>query len=93
MPRKPRVQFPGAIYHIVTRGDGQRGLFHDEDHYDRLTKGLADEVNRSRWEVLAFCWMPNHIHLLLTTPEPNLSYEALLGAWMSEFGGRNAATS
>ena len=49
MPRKPRVQFPGAIYHIVTRGDGRRGLFHDEDHYDRLTKGLADEVNRSRW--------------------------------------------
>jgi putative transposase len=34
MPRKPRVQFPGAIYHIVTRGDGRRGLFHDEDHYD-----------------------------------------------------------
>jgi hypothetical protein len=93
MPRKPRVQFPGAIYHIVTRGDGRRGLFHDEDHYDRLTKGLADEVNRSRWEVLAFCWMPNHIHLLLTTPEPNLSYESLLGAWTGEFGGRNAATS
>ena len=83
MPRKPRVQFPGAIYHIVTRGDGRRGLFHDEDHYDRLTKGLADEVNRSRWEVLAFCWMPNHIHLLLTTPEPNLS--AGMQHWLSGY--------
>ena len=83
MPRKPRVQFPGAIYHIVTRGDGRRGLFHDEDHYDRLTKGLADEVNRSRWQVLAFCWMPNHIHLLLTTPEPNLS--AGMQHWLSGY--------
>ena len=46
MPRKPRVQFPGAIYHIVTRCDGRRELFHDEDHYGRLTRGLADEVKR-----------------------------------------------
>ncbi len=73
MPRKPRVQFAGAIYHIVTRGDGRRELFHDDDHYARLTRGLADEVKRSGWRVLAFCWMPNHVHLLLTTPEPNLS--------------------
>ncbi len=40
MPRKPRVQFPGAIYHIVTRGDGRRELFHDERHYQRLSEGL-----------------------------------------------------
>ena len=59
MPRKPRVQFPGAIYHIVTRGDGRRELFHDEDHYGRLTRGLADEVKRSGWIVLAFCWIEN----------------------------------
>ena len=73
MPRKPRIQFPGAICHIVTRGDGHRALFHDEAHYDRFTRGLADAVQRSAWQVLAFRWMPNHIHALLTTPEPNLS--------------------
>ncbi len=73
MPRKLRVQFPGAIYHIVARGDGRRILFHDQGHYDRLTRGLADEVLRSEWVVVAFCWMPNHIHLLLQTPQPNLS--------------------
>jgi REP element-mobilizing transposase RayT len=83
MPRKPRVQFPGAIYHIVTRGDGRRELFHDEEHYDRLTRGLADEVKRSAWKILAFCWMPNHIHLLLTTPEPNLS--AGMQHWLSGY--------
>ena len=42
MARKPRVQFPGAIYHVVTRGDGRRELFHDEGHYQRLTDGLGN---------------------------------------------------
>jgi REP element-mobilizing transposase RayT len=73
MPRPPRLQFPGAIYHIVTRGDGRRAVFHDDGHYARITKGLADEVQRSAWDVIAYCWMPNHIHLLLRTPEPNLA--------------------
>ncbi|MBC8876337.1 MAG: hypothetical protein H8E44_43470 [Planctomycetes bacterium] len=51
MPRPPRLQFPGAIYHIVTRSDGRRAVFHDDGHYARLTNGLADEVQRSAWEV------------------------------------------
>lgn len=72
VPRPPRVQYPGAIYHVVTRGDGRRALFHDEGHYARFTQGLSDEVVRSDWMVLAFCWMPNHIHALIKTPEPNL---------------------
>lgn len=83
MARKPRVQFPGAIYHIVTRGDGRRVLFHDDRHYQRLTHGLADEVVRSGWIVVAYCWMPNHIHLLLKTPEPNLS--AGMQHWLSGY--------
>ena len=41
MPRKPRVQFPGAIYHVITRGDGRRELFHDQGHYQRFSEGLA----------------------------------------------------
>ena len=72
MPRPPRLQYSGAIYHLVTRGDGRRALFHDEEHYTRFTQGLSDEVVRSGWIVLAFCWMPNHIHALVKTPEPNL---------------------
>ena len=73
MARQLRVQFPGAIYHLVTRGDGRRPIFHDQGHYERLSRGLKDEVTRSGWKVFSFCWMPNHIHVLLQTPEPNLS--------------------
>jgi len=46
MPRKPRVQFPNAIHHIVTRGDGKQKLFHDAGHYQRFTEGLEAEVLR-----------------------------------------------
>ena len=72
MPRLPRLQYENAIYHIVTRGDGRRRLFHDEGHYQRFTQGLIDEVDRSGWIVVAYCWMPNHIHALIKTPQPNL---------------------
>jgi len=72
MPRPPRVQFPGAIYHVITRGNARRRIFHDDGHYQRFTRGLAEEVQRSGWEVIAYCWMPNHIHLLLRTPERKL---------------------
>jgi putative transposase len=62
MPRLPRLEYPNAIYHVVTRGDGRRQLFHDDRHCERFTQGLIDEVNRSSWLVTAYCWMPNHIH-------------------------------
>ena len=81
MPRPPRIQFAGANYHLVTRGDGRRKLFHDAGHYERFTKGLQDEVQRSGWVVLAYCWMPNHIHALIQTPEPNLA--AGIQHWLS----------
>ena len=73
MARKPRIQFSGAFYHIVTRGDGRQLLLHDDRHYERFTEGLEAEVHRSNWQVIAYCWMPNHIYALIKTPEPNLS--------------------
>ncbi len=72
MPRLPRVQYAGAIYHILTRGDGRRRLFHDDGHYERFAPGLAEEVDRSGWIAIAYCWLPNHIHALIKTPEANL---------------------
>ncbi len=48
MPRKSRVQFPGAIYHIVTRGDGRRELFHDEFVGNRLVRLWRNFLLNSR---------------------------------------------
>ncbi len=94
MPRPPRFQFPGANYHIVTRGDGRRKLFHDSGHYERFTKGLQDEVQRSGWIVLAFCWNPNHIHALIQTPEPNLArgMQHWLSGYANWYAKRNGRT-
>jgi len=61
----PRIEFAGANYHIVTRGDGRRKLFHDTGHYERFSAGLEDEVQRSGWIVLAYCWMPNRMVALV----------------------------
>ena len=94
MPRPPRIQFAGANYHIVTRGDGRRPLFHDTGHYERFTKGLQEEVQRSGWIVLAYCWMPNHVHCLLQTPEPNLArgMQHWLSGYANWYAKRNQRT-
>ena len=73
MPRRPRLEYENAIYHVVTRGEARRKLFHDASHYERFTQGLIDEVDRSGWLVVGYCWMPNHIHALVKTPQPNLA--------------------
>lgn len=73
MARPLRIQYPGAIYHVMARGNGRQLLFHEEDDYQRLTDGLEKTVGRTGWEVFAFVWMPNHIHLFFRTPQPNLS--------------------
>ena len=73
MARQPRDQLPGAIYHLVTRGDGCKPIFHDQGHYERMSRGLKAEVTRSGWNVFAFCCMLNPIHVLLQTPKLNLS--------------------
>ena len=73
MARPLRIQDPGAIYHVMARGNGRQLLFHEQDDYQRMFDGLVKTVDRTGWEVFAFVWMPNHIHIFFRTPEPNLS--------------------
>jgi putative transposase len=73
MSRPLRVEFPGAIYHVMCRGNGRRQIFHDDGDYQRLLDGLALTVNRYGWEMFSFVMMPNHFHAFLRTPRPNLS--------------------
>jgi REP element-mobilizing transposase RayT len=94
VPRLPRLQYENAIYHILTRGDGRRRLFHDSGHYERFTQGLADEVDRSGWIIVAYCWMPNHIHALIKTPQPNLcrGMQHWLSGYANWYAKRNRRT-
>jgi putative transposase len=73
MARPLRIEYPNAIYHVMARGNARQRIFHNEEDYERVRDGLARTVERCGWELLAFVFMPNHLHLFLRTPQPNLS--------------------
>jgi REP element-mobilizing transposase RayT len=65
MARKPRVLLPGGVYHVILRGNGGQPIFSTGADHSRLEELLAEGVRRFRYRVHAYCWMPNHIHLLI----------------------------
>ena len=73
MARPLRVQFDGAIYHITSRGNARQEIFLDDTDRRSFLEVLAEVVDRFGWICHAYCLMPNHYHLLIETPEPNLS--------------------
>ena len=72
MARKPRVEFEGATYHVMCRGNRQEAIFRDEKDHERFLDTLGEVSRRNGWLIHAFVLMGNHYHLLLETPEPNL---------------------
>jgi putative transposase len=73
MARQVRVQFPGAIYHVMSRGDRREKIFLDDIDRQDFLKTLAECCQKTGFEVHAYCLMSNHFHLVVETPEPNLS--------------------
>src|SRR5437762_4886540 len=72
MPRQLRLEYPGAMYHVMSRGDQRDDIFFDDvDRYDFL-KTLAEACQKTDWQVHALCLMGNHYHLVLETPNANL---------------------
>jgi putative transposase len=71
--RKPRIEQPGGIYHVTTRGNNKSAIYCDEP--DRLTflRMLGRVTRRYRWLVYAYCLMTNHYHLVLQLLEGGLS--------------------
>ncbi len=72
MPRKARVEFPGAVYHLLDRGDRREAIFRDDADRERFLATFGEACQRTGWRVHAFVLMTNHYHLLVETPEPNL---------------------
>jgi putative transposase len=73
MPRRLRLEFDGASYHVMTRGNARQDIVQDDDDRNRLLTDLERSVRRCDWELLAFVILSNHLHLLLKTPQPNLA--------------------
>ncbi len=73
MARPLRIEYPGAGYHVVNRGN-QRGIvFHDDWHYELFVDKLEYFATEFNVVVRAYCCMPNHFHMYLCTPDGNLS--------------------
>jgi putative transposase len=72
MPRKLRVEYAGAMYHVMSRGDRREDIFLDDVDRQDFIKTLAEACQKTGWQVHAYCLMRNHYHLVLETPNANL---------------------
>jgi REP element-mobilizing transposase RayT len=73
MGREPRPRIASGIYHITARGNRRQRIFLDEHDLQRFRAIASSVVGRHSWVVYAYCLMPNHYHLVLGTPMPDVS--------------------
>ena len=73
MSRPIRIQYPGALYHIIARGNGGQNIYKDRKDYQIFLEVFFDIIKRFNWICYSYCLMPNHYHLLIETLDPNLS--------------------
>ena len=73
MARPLRIEFPGAVYHVTSRGNERKSIFRNDQDRKMFLDTLADVTLRYNWLCHAYCLMDNHYHLLIDTPDGNLS--------------------
>ncbi len=73
MSRPLRIEFPNALYHVTARGDRREDIFEDDEDRLAFLKTLGSVVDQFNWLCYAWCLMDNHYHLLVQTPDANLS--------------------
>ena len=86
MARKLRIEYEGAVYHVMNRGDRREPIFKDEQDRQVFVESLGQCCARTGWQVHALCLMPNHFHLVVETPQPNLV--AGMKWWLGVYTGR-----
>jgi putative transposase len=91
VPRRPRPEIEGGVHHVFARGNDRRAIYLD-DLDRRIYLAILGRVTRQRrWRCLAYCLMPNHLHLLLETPHANLGagMQQLQGGYAQAFNRRH----
>lgn len=73
MSRPLRIEFAGALYHVMARGDARAAIFLNDADREAFCTGLWRVAERFEWRVWAYCLMDNHYHLLVETLQPTLS--------------------
>ena len=73
MPRKPRIEYPGAFYHVITRGNQKQRIFKDRADFQKYLLTLTVYKNRTGCRIFAYILMNNHVHLLIESGDVPLS--------------------
>jgi putative transposase len=73
MARPLRIEYPGAVYHVTSRGNERRAIFRTDADREAFLAFIGKAVKRFGWSLTAWVLMTNHFHLVIQTPEPNLS--------------------
>ncbi len=73
MARPLRIEYEGAVYHVTSRGNARAAIFLTDDDRRVFLDVLAQVIDRFGWLCHAWCLMDNHYHLMIETPQPNLS--------------------
>ena len=83
MARKLRLEFPGACYHVINRGNYRRAVFAPKGAAEAFERCLGEAAGKFGWRLHAYVVMRNHFHLAVETPRPNLSLgmKWLQGTW------------
>jgi REP element-mobilizing transposase RayT len=95
MARPLRIEYPGAVYHVTSRGNEKKPVFKDDADRENFLNALQHVNKRYNWICHAYCLMTNHYHLLIETPDGNLSlgmrqlngvYTQLFNKWHGRTG-------
>ena len=73
MSRPLRIEYPGAVYHVTSRGNDKQAVFQDDQDRETFLEILSHVNNRYNWLCHAYCLMGTHYHLMIETPDANLS--------------------
>jgi putative transposase len=88
MARAMRIEYPGAVYHVTSRGNNRSDIFLNDNDRLRFLEFLGEVAQRFGWIVTAYTLMTNHFHLVIETPTPTLSrgmqwLNAMYAAWFN----------
>lgn len=91
MARKMRIEYAGAIYHLLSRGDRREPIFKDDRDRRMFIETLGEACEKTGWQVHAFVQMTNHFHMVIETPQPNLvaGMKWFLGTYTGRFNRRH----
>jgi len=91
MARPLRIQYPGAVYHVMARGNQGQEIFKDDRDRQCFLETLGEACEKTGWTIHAYVLMGNHYHLLVETPEGNLvsGMKWVQGAYTQRYNSRH----